>query len=254
MITGKSKCITPHIHNITHKLSHTSIHYFIMNKELTEIAYILDHSSSMHLLVESAITGFNTFLKDQQATPGEANLTLVLFDNEYSLHADCSPITEVRPLDASTYVPRGCTALLDAIGRTIDNIGKKLAETPEKDRPGKVIVAIYTDGYENASTDYDTRKISKMIRHQTDNYDWEFLFLAANEDAIATAASYGIDSKNASQVQFSEIGNFSSAGSISRKVSSHRKIMQQCASSADQLDLKAALSHIVKEEEEKLYK
>ena len=100
-----------------------------MNKKRTEIAYILDRSGSMSPLVEAAITGFNSFLKEQQKTPGDANFTLVLFDDEYLLHADCTPIAEVRPLDANSYVPRGCTALLDAIGRTIDNIGKRLAQT-----------------------------------------------------------------------------------------------------------------------------
>lgn len=79
------------------------------------------------------------FRIDQQESPGDANLTLVLFDDEYLLHADRAPIKDVLPLDASTYVPRSMTALLDAIGRTIDNIGKKLAKTPEKDRPSKVI-------------------------------------------------------------------------------------------------------------------
>ena len=222
-----------------------------MNKKLTEIAYILDRSGSMQPLVEAAISGFNTFLKDQQETSGDASLTLVLFDDEYLLHADRTPIQEVLPLDASTYVPRSCTALLDAIGRTVVNIGKKLANTPEKDRPGKVIIAIYTDGYENASTDYTANKIAKMIRHQTDNYQWEFLFLAANEDAIATAASYGIDSKNASKVSFSPIGHHASTSSISRKVRSSRNIMQECASPADLQDAEADLSTIVEEETEK---
>ncbi len=225
-----------------------------MNKQLTEIAYILDRSGSMQPMVESAITGFNSFLKDQQETPGEANFTLVLFDDEYLLHADRSPLTDVRPLDASSYVPRGCTALLDAIGRTINNIGKQLAKTPEKDRPGKVIIAIYTDGYENASTDYTAEKIRKMIRHQTENYGWEFLFLAANEDAIATAASYGIDPKSASPVQFSETGNYSTSASFSRKVKSHRNVMQECASPEELKDLDADLSQIVQEETEKLSK
>jgi len=222
-----------------------------MNKNLTEIAYILDRSGSMEPLKESAISGFNSFLKDQQETSGEANLTLVLFDDEYLLHADHTPIQEVRPLDASTYVPRSMTALLDAIGRTIDNIGKKLAKTPEKDRPGKVIIAIYTDGYENASTDYTVQKIAKMIRHQTDNYDWEFLFLAANEDAIATAADYGIDSKNASQVDFSDEGQHASTASFSRKIRSRRHVMQECASEEELQDAQADLSAIVKEETEK---
>ncbi len=232
-------------------MSHTLLQYPAMNKNLTEIAYILDRSGSMQSLVESAISGFNTFLKDQQATPGDANFSLVLFDDEYLLHADRTPIAEVRPLDANTYTPRGCTALLDAIGRTITNIGNQLAKTPEKDRPGKVIIAIYTDGYENASTDYTVKKISKMIRHQTKDYNWEFLFLAANEDAIATADSYGIDRKNASQVQFSEIGNLASSDSFSRKVSSHRKVMQHCASPEELKDMDADLEEIVREETQK---
>lgn len=222
-----------------------------MNKNLTEIAYILDRSGSMSTLTEAAISGFNTFLKEQQETPGEAHFTLVLFDDEYLLHADRTPLQEVRPLDTTSYVPRGCTALLDAIGRTIDNIGKKLAETAEKDRPGKVIIAIYTDGYENASSDYDIKKISKMIRHQTEKYDWEILFLAANEDAIATAASYGIGHNSVSSVQFSEVGQHSGYSSISRKVKSHRKHLQGTATAEELQDLDADLSHIVKEEEDK---
>lgn len=222
-----------------------------MNKKLTEIAYILDRSGSMQHLQEAAISGFNTFLKEQQETPGNANLTLVLFDDEYLLHADRTPIQEVRQLDTSTYVPRGMTALLDSIGRTIDNIGKQLAKTPDKDRPGKVIIAIYTDGYENASTDYSVKKIARMIRHQTDKYNWEFLFLAANEDAIATAASYGINRKNASEVDLSEMGIHGSTASISRKIRSSRHIMQDCASPADHQDAEADLSTIVDEETDK---
>jgi len=222
-----------------------------MNKNLTEIAYILDRSGSMDPLKESAISGFNSFLKDQQETPGDANLTLVLFDDEYLLHADRTPIQKVRPLDASTYEPRGLTALLDAIGRTIENIGKQLANTPEKERPGKVIIAIYTDGYENASTDFTASKIAKMIKHQTESYNWEFLFLAANEDAIATAATYGIDSKNASQVRFSNAGVNATSACISRKVKSCRAMMQECASAEDLIDFQADLSTLVKEETEK---
>ncbi|MBT8036182.1 MAG: VWA domain-containing protein [Verrucomicrobiae bacterium] len=222
-----------------------------MNKKLTEIAYILDRSGSMEPLKESAISGFNSFLKDQQNTPGEANFTVVLFDDEYLLYADRSPVEDVLPLDAHRYTPRGMTALLDAIGRTIENIGAKLAKTPEKDRPGKVIIAIYTDGYENASTDYTSKKISQLIRHQTNTYNWEFLFLAANEDAIATATSYGIDAGNASQVQMSKAGNLASSGTFSRKVSSHRKVLQEIASPQDLSDISQDLESIVKEETEK---
>jgi len=222
-----------------------------MNTELTEIAYILDRSGSMSPLQEAAITSFNTFLKEQQEAPGEVTFSLVLFDDEYLLHADRAPINEVRPLDAQTYTPRACTALLDAIGRTVDNIGQKLAETPESQRPGKVIIAIYTDGYENASTDYTVQQISKMIRKQTDTYNWEFLFLAANEDAIATAAAYGINRDNASYVAHTVKGLHASSASFSRKVRAHRAISRGEASKEELLDAKIRFSKIVQEESEK---
>ena len=136
----------------------------------TEIAYILDRSGSMGHLTEAAIASFNQFLKEQQEEPGEATFTLVLFDDEYLLHADAVPIREVVELDTASYVPRASTALLDAIGRTIDNTGKRLAAMKEQDRPGKVVVAIFTDGLENASTDYTEKDISKMIKHQQEKY------------------------------------------------------------------------------------
>src|SRR5258708_24059358 len=105
----------------------------------------------MNAMKEEAIGGINAFLESQQKLPGEARLTLVLFDHEYIVAHDGVPIKDVPPLDKHSYVPRGTTALLDAIGRTINTIGERLDRTPEPDRPGKVIVAILTDGLENAS-------------------------------------------------------------------------------------------------------
>lgn len=87
--------------------------------------------------------------------------------------------------DTSTFVPRGSTALLDAIGRTIDDLGKQLEGTPEADRPNQVIIAILTDGEENCSRHHPWQSVAKLIRHQTENYHWQFLFLGANQDAIA---------------------------------------------------------------------
>ena len=194
-----------------------------MNKNLTEIAYILDRSGSMGGLEEAAITGFNEFLQSQLDEAGDVNLSLVLFDNEYLKPHDRVPLQEVRQLDTETYVPRGTTALLDAIGRTIDDLGKNLAKELEERRPGKVIIAIYTDGYENASTDYDLRKINKMITHQRKKYAWEFMFLAANEDAIATASHMGIASNMASVSELSAKGVISSSRTFGRKARAIRK-------------------------------
>ncbi|QQL43753.1 vWA domain-containing protein [Sulfuriroseicoccus oceanibius] len=220
-----------------------------MNTNLTEIAYILDRSGSMSPFQEAAVTGFNQFLKEQQETDGDANLTLVLFDDEYLLHADSEPVAEVNPLTARTYIPRGMTALLDAIGRTIDNIGKKLAKMPEAERPGKVIIAIYTDGYENASTDYSARKIREMIQHQTNEYQWEFLFLAATQNAMETAADYGVQSQNASCVADGEAGVMSSYSSVSRRVTATRLFQKGVRSKKVCKDLRTTLSDIVEEEE-----
>jgi hypothetical protein len=108
----------------------------------------------------------------------------------------------VPPLDSHSYVARGTTAFLDAIGRTINTIGERLDKTPESDRPGKVIVAILTDGLENASQEFKRKEIFKMIKHQREVFSWEFVFLGAKQDAISTGAKMGIPIANA--VTFSE--------------------------------------------------
>lgn len=220
----------------------------MIKNNYTEIAYILDRSGSMGHLAEAAISSFNGFLQKQQNEPGDATFTLVLFDDEYLLHAAAVPIREVVELDASTYVPRASTALLDAIGRTIDNIGKRLAALEEKDRPRKVIVAIFTDGKENASTDYTERTISKMIKHQQEKYNWEFLFLGANQDAIATAVRMGIRAHNSANVLGSRVGMLSSSMAISRRMSALRDSEVDFKS----IDLMSSMSDIVSEEENKL--
>ena len=158
-----------------------------MNPNHTEIAFILDRSGSMASMVEPAIAGFNSLLSEQQTLPGSARFSLVLFDDHYEVPVASMPIAEVQPLNTNTYQPRGSTALLDAIGRTIDELGARLANAPEAERPGQVLVAILTDGEENASRQFTWKDISDRIRHQTDVYQWRFLFLGANQDAIATA-------------------------------------------------------------------
>lgn len=163
-----------------------------MNTELTEIAMVLDRSGSMAEMKPEAVGGFNAFLQSQQQLPGEAKLTLVLFDHEYIVAYDGRPIKDVSPLDDHTYVPRGTTALLDAIGRTINTIGERLDKTPEPERPGKVIVAILTDGLENASQEFKPKQIRSMIEHQRIKYAWEFVYLGANQDAIEVGESIGV--------------------------------------------------------------
>ena len=168
-----------------------------MNTRLTEIACIVDRSGSMDSIRSDAIGGFNAFLEGQKRVPGEARLTLVLFDHEYLVLHDATDIRSAPPLDESTYVPRGTTALLDAIGRTIDAVGERLSTTPPAQRPGKVITAILTDGLENASKRYSHARIAEMIEHQRTKYGWEFLFLAANQDAVLSARALAIPAEDA---------------------------------------------------------
>jgi hypothetical protein len=162
-----------------------------MKENLTRIAIILDRSGSMQTVREATVSGFNEFIRQQKALPGEASVLLVQFDDQYEVVFD-KPLAEVPELTQDGFVPRGWTALLDAQGRTIVKLGADLAAMPEADRPSKVVVMTLTDGMENASKEYDLQQIGEMIRHQRDVYNWEFVFLGANQDAIATAASMNI--------------------------------------------------------------
>lgn len=172
-----------------------------MNANLTELVCIIDKSGSMGAIQSDAIGGFNSFLAAQKKEPGDTRFTLVLFDTQFETPYHGVPIKDVVPLDETSYVPGGCTALLDATGQTIRGIGKRLEKTPEADRPGKVIVAILTDGEENSSRHFNQQQVLDMITHQQAKYNWEFVFLAANQDAIATGASIGIQA--ADSVAFS---------------------------------------------------
>lgn len=217
-----------------------------MNPNLVEIAFILDRSGSMESLRGQAIAGFNHFLADQLNHPGDARLTLVLFDDEYLVPVEARPLRDVPPLDATTYVPRNSTALLDAIGRTIDQLGQRLAAIPEPDRPGQVIVAILTDGLENASTHHTWEDIAGRIRHQREKYRWEFLFLGANQDAIATAARMSIGRLNAATIEKSTVSYArSSPRSLSRKIKAMRSA---AAGGVAEPDLAKPLQEIVAEE------
>jgi hypothetical protein len=225
-----------------------------MNTQLTELAFVLDRSGSMGSVADAAIEGFNDFLRAQQSAPGLARLTLALFDDEYLVPARSLPIAEVLPLDNESYVPRNSTALLDAIGRTVDELGARLAAMPERDRPGKVIVAILTDGLENASVHYTWRDIAGKIRLQRGAYQWEFLFLGANQDAIATAAQIHIAAENAATFRADKAGVKSSGGALSRKTWALRALHAQGqggASAEVRHDAAAPMSDLLREEDRK---
>ena len=222
-----------------------------MNDSLTEIAFILDRSGSMESMIEPAISGFNRLLREQQQEPGSARFTLVLFDDLYEVPFHSVPISEVVELDTSTFVPRGSTALLDAIGRTIDELGAKLAATPEAERPGQVIIAILTDGMENASQSYTWKEVSKRIRHQTETYQWKFLFLGANQDAIATAGRMSIQAADSSNFAMHSKSYGAVSDALSRKMKAMRRVKQGLADEASVHDAEAPMESLREDEEGK---
>lgn len=209
-----------------------------MKDNFTSINVVLDRSGSMGGFTGDTIGGFNTFLKEQKAVPGEALFTLALFDHEYTLIHDCVPIAQVPELTNTTYVPRGSTALLDALGRTITATGAKLAAMKEEDRPSKVLFVVITDGEENASREFIHAKIMEMIKHQTEVYKWQFIYLGANQDAIQAGNKMGFNyGANASHAYFQGGGGTAKLySSISDSMALSRRTGQ--AMKIDATDLK----------------
>lgn len=163
-----------------------------MNKDLSEIVVIFDRSGSMQSIINDAVGGLNALIEENKRAPGQANFTLAAFDDRYDLLYSGVDLRIVPEITTAQLQPRGMTALYDAIGKTIAAVGERLANTPDHERPSKVIVAIVTDGQENASKEYLQQAIFDMIEHQRIKYSWEFMFLAANQDAMKVAADIAI--------------------------------------------------------------
>lgn len=161
---------------------------------LADITLILDSSGSMASLADATMEGIHSFIAEQRKLPGEAFLSIYTFNQLLAVAVEYENIQTVQ---TPPYEPTGGTALLDAIGEVVTKIGQRLASTPEAQRPEKVIVAIMTDGEENASKTYTKAKVQEMIKHQEEKYAWEFLFLGANIDVAAVSASIGIRKSNA---------------------------------------------------------
>jgi uncharacterized protein YegL len=164
-----------------------------MKKNVTEVVFILDKSGSMAGLEADTIGGFNSMLTKQKKAEGEAFVTTVLFDHGYELLHDRINVRGISPITDKDYEVGGTTALLDAIGFTIQKIVNVQKRTREEERADKVLFVITTDGMENASREFSPKKIKNIIEYQKEKYGWEFMFLGANIDAVSTAAQFGID-------------------------------------------------------------
>ncbi len=194
-----------------------------MTKEnFTSINVIMDASGSMQGLTNDTIGSFNTFLKEQKAVPGEAVFTLCRFNTDYTLLHDCVKLGVVPNLDNKSYAPSGGTALLDAMGATMESVGTKLAALPENERPSKVIFLIVTDGQENSSRRFSAAKIKEMVDHQKDKYSWEFVFMGANIDSITAGATIGVDARNSFNYVPSAAGTAQLYSTVSESMTNYR--------------------------------
>ena len=166
-------------------------------RDFTDITILLDRSGSMDLIKTDTIGGFNNFLRGQKEAGENAAISLVQFDKHNGVLytdrvTDAQPITAAPELTGTTIIPRGWTPLLDAVGSTIEATGIRLAAIPEADRPDKVVFVVITDGHENASTEYTSEMVRRMVSQQEDTYTWQFIYLGANVDEFAEAQQIGI--------------------------------------------------------------
>lgn len=165
----------------------------MMKNNITELVFILDRSGSMAGLESDTIGGFNAMIEKQKKEPGSCYVSTVLFDNTSKVVHDRVPLEQVQPMTDRDYYVGGCTALLDAVGGAIHHIGNIHKYARPEDVPAHTLFVIITDGMENASRVYSSDSVKKMIEREKKQYGWEFLFLAANIDAVETAAHFGID-------------------------------------------------------------
>jgi len=188
------------------------------NKNLTEMVFILDRSGSMAGLEGDTIGGYNSLLEKQRKEVGEATVTTVLFDDQYEMIHDHAAIGKVKDITNKEYFARGMTGLLDAVGKTINHVGNRHKNALDSEVPGKTMVVIITDGYENASREYTLPQIKQMIERQKEMFGWEFLFLGANIDAVSTAAGFGITADRAVTYEADSVGTRMNFDAVSQVI------------------------------------
>lgn len=184
----------------------------------TALLIILDRSGSMSSIREDMIGGLEQLIAAQAAEPGMLTVDIVTFDDQIERTHSFAQPGDVKV----ELVPRGGTALYDAVGWGLNGFGQSLAELPEHARPGTVLVTIVTDGEENSSTEYTPETIAKMITQQRDQYDWDISFLGANQDAVLEARKMGIDADDALTYAASGVGVSTALNAQSSKASSRR--------------------------------
>jgi len=189
----------------------------------TDITVILDRSGSMASVRKDMEGGFDSFIEKQRAVPGECTVSLVQFDDQYEVVYSGKKLSDVPKM---TLEPRGYTALTDAIARTIDETGRRLAAMREEDRPSQVVLMIITDGHENASTEFKRQDVIDRITHQRGKYNWTISYLGTNQDAMETAKTFGIHD-NAITYQNTSAGAYAMFNTISDDMSRSRESLER---------------------------
>lgn len=189
----------------------------------TEIVFLIDRSASMKGIAAEMSAGVDAFIEKQRGVPGECLVTLIQFDDQYEVVYTALPVNLVPHYKLQ---PRGSTALLDALGKSIDDMGERFRRMAEGERPSQVLFVIITDGEENCSKEYKDDagrlRVFDKITHQRSKYAWEFIFLGANQDAIATATSLGISATNSVTYAASNAGSAGLMRGLSVSVANYR--------------------------------
>lgn len=204
-----------------------------MKKDYTDLTIVLDRSGSMAPVRESTIAGIVRLVEDQKKLPGECRLSVVQFDSEDPadwLFVAC-PIETVGDGYFSGYHPRGGTPLYDAVSAAVAATGSRLAMLPEAERPERVIFVIATDGQENASRETTAEALKTVIEHQRSRYNWDFVFLGANQDAILAAGAIGIGAASSVNYQGTVAGTGNVYAATSNLVTRKRMVAAQAMSS-----------------------
>jgi uncharacterized protein YegL len=188
----------------------------------SHIVVVLDRSGSMAKVSDDTIGGINSFLAEQRNVKGTATVSLATFADDYTLIHDFVPLEQVGDITSKTYRPAGFTALLDALGRTINNVGAKLAKMDEADRPSQVLFVIISDGEENRSKEFNRSQIFDMISHQRGKYNWNFVYIGCSQDQIQEATNLGIAPANAAMYSQTKGGTRRLFKSISENATSYR--------------------------------
>lgn len=193
-----------------------------MKKDLTELVFILDRSGSMSGLEKDTVGGFNSLIKRQKEEKGDCLVTTVLFNSESRTVHDRISLKEIEEMKEKDYVPSGCTALIDALGDTIRHIKDVHRYIRKEDVPDKTLFIITTDGLENASRKYSSEEVKQMIEARKEE-GWEFLFLAANIDAVETAKHYGISEDRSVNYVSDSIGSRKNYKVLAKTISEYRE-------------------------------